>query len=68
MRQPHQISDSLGAFLGECQAFLEAMATKDNRQAFTPLEVMLFGTYMSQLQALLNRQREAVENVSRPAG
>jgi hypothetical protein len=55
----HQISEPVGAFLRECQTFLETVGTEEQRRELTALELMLLGTYVRQVRIVLSQLRSA---------
>jgi hypothetical protein len=54
----HQISEPVGAFLRECQTFLETVGTEEQRRELTALELLL-GTYVRQVRIVLSQLRSA---------
>jgi hypothetical protein len=54
-----QISEPVGAFLRECQTFLEIVGTEKQPLALSPLELMLLGTYVRQVRIILWQQGSA---------
>jgi hypothetical protein len=51
-----QISKQVGAFLQECQSFLDEV-TKEQPRRLTSLELMLLGTYVRQVRIAIRQQR-----------
>ena len=54
-----QISEPVGAFLRECQTFLESVGNEEERRALTSLELMLLGTYVRQVRIVIKQRRSA---------